>query len=314
MAGVYDRKMFREAAPMAGGGFMKQALEQSGAIQPVMEQLGITNLAGAVPGSNMAALFMQMYGRAPSPEELQSFMASNPVRMADGGATFPDLSGDGKITQKDILMGRGVSMADGGMVPPMAEDMPVMTPDQEMQMAQAAQSLPPEVLQMAGNELQAVSGELADEEVAREVNDVVASSLYNVDMAGDFKDLMNVVWEQDADVDFYRDKLAQVVGPEDAANTPVSVLTLVQPTLQLAEVDKGVGMLMQEELAEMGDAGGGIADLGSAGAVADGIARETGALVDAVGNMGQGEGQGRMDQMMTEAVMQGAGPMGQGMA
>jgi len=314
MAGVYDRKMFRDAAPMAGGGLMIKLLEQSGAIQPVMEQLGITNLAGAVPGPNMAALFMQMYGRAPSPEELQSFMASNPVRMADGGATFPDLSGDGKITQKDILMGRGVSMADGGMVPPMAEDMPVMTPDQEMQMAQAAQSLPPEVLQMAGNELQAVSGELADEEVAREVNDVVASSLYNVDMAGDFKDLMNVVWEQDADVDFYRDKLAQVVGPEDAANTPVSVLTLVQPTLQLAEVDKGVGMLMQEELAEMGDAGGGIADLGSAGAVADGIARETGALVDAVGNMGQGAGQGGMDQMMTEAVMQGAGPMGQGMA
>jgi hypothetical protein len=314
MAGVYDRKMFRDAAPMAAGGLMIKALEQSGAIQPVMEQLGITNLAGAVPGPNMAALFMQMYGRAPSPEELQSFMASNPVRMADGGATFPDLSGDGKITQKDILMGRGVSMADGGMVPPMAEDMPVMTPDQEMQMAQAAQSLPPEVLQMAGNELQAVSGELADEEVAREVNDVVASSLYNVDMAGDFKDLMNVVWEQDADVNFYRDKLAQVVGPEDAANTPVSVLTLVQPTLQLAEVDKGVGMLMQEELAEMGDAGGGIADLGSAGAVADGIARETGALVDAVGNMGQGAGQGGMDQMMTEAVMQGAGPMGQEMA
>ena len=30
------------------------------------------------------------------------------LRMKDGGATFPDLSGDGKITQKDILMGRGV--------------------------------------------------------------------------------------------------------------------------------------------------------------------------------------------------------------
>jgi len=34
---------------------------------------------------------------------------------ADGGAAFPDLSGDGKITQKDILMGRGViGMEDGG--------------------------------------------------------------------------------------------------------------------------------------------------------------------------------------------------------
>ena len=39
------------------------------------------------------------------------------LRMKDGGATFPDLSGDGKITQKDILMGRGVIRKNaGGMV------------------------------------------------------------------------------------------------------------------------------------------------------------------------------------------------------
>lgn len=35
----------------------------------------------------------------------------------NGGAAFPDLSGDGKVTQKDILMGRGViPMEDGGVV------------------------------------------------------------------------------------------------------------------------------------------------------------------------------------------------------
>jgi hypothetical protein len=40
------------------------------------------------------------------------------LRMANGGeAKFPDLSGDGKITQKDILMGRGViKKAEGGVV------------------------------------------------------------------------------------------------------------------------------------------------------------------------------------------------------
>jgi hypothetical protein len=38
--------------------------------------------------------------------------------FAKGGAAFPDLSGDGKVTQKDILMGRGVlPMAEGGDVP-----------------------------------------------------------------------------------------------------------------------------------------------------------------------------------------------------
>ena len=31
-----------------------------------------------------------------------------PKLFAEGGSTFPDLSGDGKITQKDILMGKGV--------------------------------------------------------------------------------------------------------------------------------------------------------------------------------------------------------------
>jgi hypothetical protein len=42
-----------------------------------------------------------------------------------GAAGFPDLSGDGKITQKDILMGRGViGMQMGG--DPMAAQMQAM--------------------------------------------------------------------------------------------------------------------------------------------------------------------------------------------
>ena len=32
----------------------------------------------------------------------------------DGGAAFPDLSGDGKVTQKDILIGRGVIDKEDG--------------------------------------------------------------------------------------------------------------------------------------------------------------------------------------------------------
>lgn len=30
------------------------------------------------------------------------------TRFKMGGGNFPDLSGDGKVTQKDILMGKGV--------------------------------------------------------------------------------------------------------------------------------------------------------------------------------------------------------------
>ena len=40
--------------------------------------------------------------------------------FAKGGAAFPDMSGDGRVTQKDILMGRGViPMQEGGMAPMM---------------------------------------------------------------------------------------------------------------------------------------------------------------------------------------------------
>tara|TARA_R100000406_G_scaffold189_1_gene211 strand:+ start:3387 stop:3593 length:207 start_codon:yes stop_codon:yes gene_type:complete len=34
--------------------------------------------------------------------------APSRTRFKSGGGNFPDLSGDGKVTQKDILMGRGV--------------------------------------------------------------------------------------------------------------------------------------------------------------------------------------------------------------
>lgn len=34
-------------------------------------------------------------------------------KMASGGSTFPDLTGDGKVTKKDILRGRGVLKKGG---------------------------------------------------------------------------------------------------------------------------------------------------------------------------------------------------------
>ena len=42
-------------------------------------------------------------------------MFNMPRRMASGGgASFPDLSGDGQVTRKDILMGRGVVVHSNG--------------------------------------------------------------------------------------------------------------------------------------------------------------------------------------------------------
>ena len=42
----------------------------------------------------------------PGATKPKKMMRGGPVKMKDGG--FPDLSGDGKVTQKDILMGKGV--------------------------------------------------------------------------------------------------------------------------------------------------------------------------------------------------------------
>ena len=216
-------------------------------------------------------------------------------------------------------------MANGGMMPPVDPAMvmaagappgmppgmppgappgmpPGMPPGAEMAMGEP----PPEVAQMADQVL--LDG------VQQGVNQEVERSVGNLNAAMDFRDVMNIVWDQDADVDMYRARLADVVGSKDANLTPESVLALVQPTLQLAEIDKGVAGLMKEELAEVGDIGGGLMGLATKSAVADGMAAETGALVNAVGNMSNGGGS--MDDMMMAAIQgemaPGPAPMDQG--
>lgn len=220
-------------------------------------------------------------------------------------------------------------MAAGGMMPPAAVQQVMdqgadeggvaglLSPEQEAQIYQEAQNLPPEVLQEAERGLGEMTQELAMEGATAAAQDESRRSIQNVDAAGDFRQIMNAVWDEDADIEAYRDRLASVVGPEDASRTPDSVLALIQPTLQLAEIDQGVGSLMQEELAEVGGMGG-IAGLATKGAIADSMAAETGALVNAVGNLSQGAGpvgqeDMAMDPMMMQAMMQGAGPTGQGM-
>ena len=260
-------------------------------------------------------------------------------RMADGGM-MPSVY--------DRPMFR---MADGGMMPPGGEMMPpggeMMPPggemDPEMQrINQEIDSMPPEMQKAEASKMfQEALRSGIEESAGQEAN----RSIQNVGNATGFLDLMNAVWDDEADVEVYRSRLAEVVGPEDAARTPDSVLVLVQPTLQLAQLDQGIGSLMQQELAEMGAEGamgGGIAELATKSAVADAMAAETGALVNRVGSLSQGQGQGPMGmdpgmqgamdpemqgamdpgmqgamgmdpEMLQAMMMQGAGPTGQGM-
>ena len=197
-------------------------------------------------------------------------------------------------------------MANGGPMPPM--DPAMMDPAM-----MGSPQIPPEAMQEADSAFQEVAGEAVAAEVGDAVNQEVGRSINNLDSAMDYRDIMNAVWDDNADIEAYRNKLAEVVGWEDADRTPDSVLAWVQPTLQLAQIDQGIGALMQEELAEVGELGGGITELATKSAVADGMAAETDALVGAVSNMAPMDRPSMTDDMLMMAEMQGAGPMGQGM-
>ena len=187
--------------------------------------------------------------------------------------------------------------------------MPPMDPAMMDPAMMGSPQIPPEAMQEADSAFQEVAGEA----VAAEIGQEVGRSINNLDSAMDYRDIMNAVWDDNADIEAYRNKLAEVVGWEDADRTPDSVLALVQPTLQLAQIDQGIGALMQEELAEVGELGGGITELATKSAVADGMAAETDALVGAVSNMAPMDRPSMTDDMLMMAEMQGAGPMGQGM-
>lgn len=205
-------------------------------------------------------------------------------------------------------------MANGGMMPPMTAG-PAMPPPMPPQGALPPElaalmgagggqppvtdpsQLPPEVLQAADENLSAATNEMMMEELNAASSEEAARSMANVAAATDIAGVINAVWDDNRTLDEYRSDLAAVVGAEDAAQTPDSVLALVQPTLQLAELDQGIGALMQEELAELGTDPGGITEIAAKSAVADSMAAETGALVDAVSGMSGGQ-----PPMMEESV------------
>jgi len=156
--------------------------------------------------------------------------------FAQGGAAFPDLSGDGKITQKDILMGRGVPMQEGGIAGMMPADMPPppmpadMPPPMPAEAPMGQQAIDPQVLE----------GLLGE----------ASQSIGNLDEAEDYATVMNSIRGDDASIEERYAELADVVGPEDAQQTPESVLTLVQPAMAMAAVDQGIGGLAAEEMTE----------------------------------------------------------------
>ena len=191
-------------------------------------------------------------------------------RMANGVPVppMPAMGGQGIPPELAAMLGGG-----GGQPPPMGGEPPMLDVSQ----------IPPEILQATEEALQETGQEVLTEAVTGAAEEEAIRSRNNLESATDFREIMNAVWDEDLPVEDYRSMLAQVVGREDADRTPDSVLTLVQPTLQLAQLDQGIGALIQEEMAETGIVPGGITDLATKSAVADSMAAETNSLVGAVG-------------------------------
>jgi len=182
---------------------------------------------------------------------------NRPLFRAEGGSVngFPDLSGDGKITQKDILMGRGViAKQEGGPVMP----------------------------QEAAGQVQ-----MASEAEGQQVGlDYVANTLGGIDQAEDIESMINAIRGNDMPIEARRTELAEFVGQDDAMATPEAVLAMVQPAIMLTEegaMNSGIGDLMQgmtsdiDMATEAGaptDMGQGVGQLMMAGAPMDGAPQQ----------------------------------------
>ena len=164
--------------------------------------------------------------------------------FAGGGAAYP--------------MQQPVYMANGGppMMPPegimsaappgMPPQMPPPSP--EMMANEGAQMMDP----------QALEGMLGDAQ---------ASGYGDPEASGDFEEMMNSVSGEEKSPEERRNDLASIVGPEDAGQTPESVLALVTPIVQIALVDQGIGPMAQEQMNTPveGDMGQGIMTMAANG-------------------------------------------------
>ena len=92
----------------------------------------------------------------------------------------------------------------------------------------------------------------AERDAGTEMEQVGAEYLSGVfsgiDSAETAEDLINALRGDDRPIQSRYQELAMIVGPDDASNTPDSVLALAQPGIMLAmpEVDSGVGMLVED--------------------------------------------------------------------
>ena len=160
--------------------------------------------------------------------------------------------------------------ANGGQVRQMqAGGSPMMpsAPEQAVDLAAVPQMgmvgmPPPEVGSMGEAEAMGAQAGV-DPAVLEQMLGQVAGQFGGIDEAAeneDYEGVINAIRGDQAPLQERRVELAGVVGEEDAQSTPDSVLTLVQPVMQMAAMDEGIGSLAPEvmDTPVQGDMAGGI--------------------------------------------------------
>jgi hypothetical protein len=149
--------------------------------------------------------------------------------------------------------------------------------------------------------------------------DYLAQTMGGIDAATDAKGLIDALRGNNKPLEARYAELAQLVGEQDAMQTPESVLALVQPTIMMTEqgaVDSGVGELMQNIIGQVEmeteegaptPMAGGLGSLMAAGAPAAMEAGQPPVQNFRYGGLVQrfqtgGEAQGRLGQLYSEML------------
>jgi len=140
---------------------------------------------------------------------------------------------------------------------------PMMPPEGIMATAPAMAAPSPEMMAQEGANMMDPSA------LAGMIEGAEAAGFSDPEAAGSFEEMMNSVSADNKTPEERRTDLASIVGPEDAGQTPESVLALVTPVVELALVDQGIGPMAQEQMNTPveGDMGGGIMTMAAGGSM-----------------------------------------------
>ena len=135
--------------------------------------------------------------------------------------------------------GAALPMQTGGMAPP------PMPPGPPPEMAMGPPPMPPGPPPEAMG-MEALQGESnMDPAMLEAILSSAAENFGDLETAEDYEQMINKLRGNEATMPERREELAEMVGEEDAQQTPESVLALVQPVFMMADVDQGIGGLAQ---------------------------------------------------------------------